>query len=84
MTQLQKTAKMKQKHTKEVLFTKLQKYEKTPKMKQKQKTIHKRGVFYKITKNRKRKYLRFGSQLLNQIRIRSVQHLKMNFGTSVL
>ena len=40
-------------------MTQLQKDEKTPKMKKQTKTLHKRGVFYKIPKNRKQKYLRF-------------------------
>ena len=44
-------------------MTQLQKNEKAPKMKKKtkQETLHKIGVFYKIAKKWKRKYLCFGS-----------------------
>ena len=40
--------------------------------------------FYKTTKTRKRKYLCFVSQLLNQLRYRPVLHLKMTVRVSIL
>ena len=42
-------------------MTQLQTSKKTQKGEKKQKTLHKKGVFYKIAKKRKLKYLHFGS-----------------------